>query len=155
MIKLLSFFFLLVHPVYISTSEITINQNKALLKIKIFRDDLEDGLRMYHNKSISIDSQLKLVNESKYVDEYIMNKFILSINDDIIKLSSSEFKLENDVVEISNIFQYKKKIRELNIINSILFEIYKIQKNVIFINNDGKSDFYTFSQSDKEKTFNY
>ena len=155
MIKLLSFFFLLVHPVYISTSEITINQNKALLKIKIFRDDLEDGLRMYHNKSISIDSQLKLVNESKYVDEYIMNKFILSINDDIIKLSSSEFKLENDVVEISNIFLYKKKIRELNIINSILFEIYKIQKNVIFINKDGKSDFYTFSQSDKEKTFNY
>ena len=155
MIKLLSFFFLLVHPVYISTSEITINQNKAILKIKIFRDDLEDGLRMYHNKSISIDSQLKLVNESKYVDEYIMNKFILSINDDVIKLSSSEFKLENDVVEISNIFQYKKKIRELNIINSILFEIYKIQKNVIFINNDGKSDFYTFSQSDKEKTFNY
>ena len=155
MIKLLSFFFLLVHPVYISTSEITINQNKAILKIKIFRDDLEDGLRMYHNKSISIDSQLKLVNESKYVDEYIMNKFILSINDDVIKLSSSEFKLENDVVEISNIFQYKKKIRELNIINSILFEIYKIQKNVIFINKDGKSDFYTFSQSDKEKTFNY
>jgi len=155
MIKLISLFFLFIHTVYISTSEITINQNKALLKIKIFRDDLEDGLRMYHNKSISIDSQLKLVNESKYVDEYIMNKFILSINDDIIKLSSSEFKLENDVVEISNIFQYKKKIRELNIINSILFEIYKIQKNVIFINNDGKSDFYTFSQSDKEKTFNY
>ena len=110
---------------------------------------------MYHNKSISIDSQLKLVNESKYVDEYIMNKFILSINDDVIKLSSSEFKLENDVVEISTIFQYKKKIRSLNIINSILFEIYKIQKNVIFINKDGKNIFYTFSQSDKEKTFNY
>ena len=155
MIKLLSFFFLLVHPVYISTSEITINQNKAVLKIKIFRDDLEDGLRMHYNKSISIDSQLKLVNESKYVDEYIMNKFILSINDDVIKLSSSEFKLENDVVEISAIFQYKKKIRSLNIINSILFEIYKIQKNVIFINKDGKNTFYTFSQSDKEKTFNY
>ena len=155
MIKLISLFFLFIHPVYISTSEITINQNKAVLKIKIFRDDLEDGLRMHYNKSISIDSQIKLINESKYVDEYIMNKFILSINDDIIKLSSSEFKLENDVVEISNIFQYKKKIRELNIINSILFEIYKIQKNVIFINKDGKSDFYTFSQSDKEKTFNY
>ena len=84
-----------------------------------------------------------------------MNKFILSINDDVIKLSSSEFKLENDVVEISAIFQYKKKIRSLNIINSILFEIYKIQKNVIFINKDGKNTFYTFSQSDKEKTFNY
>ena len=155
MIKLISLFFLFIHPVYISTSEITINQNKAVLKIKIFRDDLEDGLRMHYNKSISIDSQIKLINASKYVDEYIMNKFILSINDDVIKLSSSEFKLENDVVEISNIFQYKKKIRELNIINSILFEIYKIQKNVIFINKDGKSDFYTFSQSDKEKTFNY
>ena len=155
MIKLISLFFLFIHPVYISTSEITINQNKAILKIKIFRDDLEDGLRMHYNKSISIDSQIKLINESKYVDEYIMNKFILSINDDIIKLSSSEFKLENDVVEISNIFQYKKKIRSLNIINSILFEIYKIQKNVIFINKDGKNAFYTFSQSDKEKTFNY
>ena len=110
MIKLISLFFLFIHPVYISTSEITINQNKAVLKIKIFRDDLEDGLRMHYNKSISIDSQIKLINESKYVDEYIMNKFILSINDDVIKLSSSEFKLEMMLLKLVLFFSTKRRL---------------------------------------------
>ena len=44
---------LIVHPFYISTTEITLKEEKHDIKIKIFRDDLEDGLRLFFDKSIS------------------------------------------------------------------------------------------------------
>ena len=55
---------LLVHPLYISTSEIFLKGNKHDIKIKIFRDDLEDDLRLFFDKSISIDTEIKLKNYS-------------------------------------------------------------------------------------------
>ena len=58
---------LLVHPFYISTTEITLKEDSHDIKIKIFRDDLEDGLRLFFDKSISIDTELKLENRSSQV----------------------------------------------------------------------------------------
>ena len=62
---------LLVHPFYISTTEITLKEDRHDIKIKIFRDDLEDGLRLFFDKSISIDTELKLENRSSQVADYI------------------------------------------------------------------------------------
>jgi len=53
---------------------------------------------------------------------------------------------------------YKNKeieFNEINIINNILFEVYKIQKNVVFINVEKQSKSHIFSFSDREKTFSY
>ena len=66
---------LIVHPLYISTTEITLKEEKHDIKIKIFRDDLEDGLRLFFDKSISIDTELKLEKRSIQVDAYIKDKF--------------------------------------------------------------------------------
>ena len=44
MYNILIFFLFIIHPIYISTSEIILNNNNAEVKIRIFRDDLEDGL---------------------------------------------------------------------------------------------------------------
>ena len=73
------FFLILVHPIYISTSEIIIVDNIAKVKIKIFRDDLEDGLRLFHKKSISIDNKIKLKKASDRIDSYIKNKEFICI----------------------------------------------------------------------------
>ena len=71
---------LIVHPFYISTTEITLKEEKHDIKIKIFRDDLEDGLRLFFDKSISIDTELKLENRSSQVADYIKDKFQISVN---------------------------------------------------------------------------
>ena len=42
-----------------------------------------------------------------------------------------------------------------NIINNILFGVYEIQKNVVFIKVEKESKSYIFSFSDREKTFIY
>ena len=50
-------FLILIHPIYISTVELISDKDEGILKIKIFRDDLEDGLRIFHSNSISINTQ--------------------------------------------------------------------------------------------------
>ena len=145
----------LVHPFYVSTTEISINEDMSEVKIKIFRDDLEDGLRLFHGNSISIDSDRKLAIASEEIDEYIKNKFQLSIDMYEIDISTSRHKLINDLVEISFFFNYEDEINEINIVNKILFDVYNIQKNVVLINYKSKINSYIFSFSDREKTFTY
>ena len=60
MIYLFLNFLLLIHPIYISSTNVVINDDKLEIKVKLFRDDLEDGLRDFHGFSISIDSPKKI-----------------------------------------------------------------------------------------------
>ena len=155
MIAFYLYFLFLIHPIYISTSEIILNKNNAQVKIRIFRDDLEDGLRLFHGKSISIDSDQKLKKESKKIDSYIQSKFKLSTNESKINISIINYHLTNDLVEISFSFKSNSIINNISVTNNILFDVYRIQKNVTLINFENKTKSYIFSFSDREKTFTY
>lgn len=148
-------FILFIHPIYISTSEIILNNNNAEVKIRIFRDDLEDGLRLFHGKSISIDTNQKLKKESKEIDTYIQNKFKLSIDKSKINISIINYQLINDLVEISFSFKSELRIDNISVTNNILFDVYRVQKNVILINFENQTKSHIFSFSDREKTFTY
>ena len=148
-------FILFIHPIYISTSEIILNNNNAEVKIRIFRDDLEDGLRLFHGKSISIDTNQKLKKESKEIDRYIQSKFKLSIDKSKINISIINYQLINDLVEISFSFKSELRIDNISVTNNILFDVYRVQKNVILINFENQTKSHIFSFSDREKTFTY
>ena len=146
---------LLVHPLYISTSEIFLKGNKHDIKIKIFRDDLEDDLRLFFDKSISIDSEIKLEKRSNHIDTYIKDKFQISINKSEIIPSIDNYSLVNDLVEIYLSFETRGDINNIKVYNNILFDVFQVQKNVVLINLENQNQSYIFSYSDREKTFNY
>ena len=155
MYNILIFFLFVIHPIYISTSEIILNNNNAEVKIRIFRDDLEDGLRLFHGKSISIDTNQKLKKESKEIDRYIQSKFKLSIDKSKINISIINYQLINDLVEISFSFKSELRIDNISVTNNILFDVYRVQKNVTLINFENQTKSHIFSFSDREKTFTY
>ena len=146
---------LIVHPFYISTTEITLKEEKHDIKIKIFRDDLEDGLRLFFDKSISIDTELKLENRSSQVADYIKDKFQISVNKSEIIPSIDNYNLVNDLVEIYLSFETRGDINNIKVYNNILFDVFQVQKNVVLINLENQNQSYIFSYSDREKTFNY
>ena len=106
---------LLVHPFYISTTEITLKEDKHDIKIKIFRDDLEDGLRLFFDKSISIDTELKLENRSSQVADYIKDKFQIRVNKSEIIPSIDNYNLVNDLVEIYLSFETRGDINNIKV----------------------------------------
>tara|TARA_Y100001934_G_scaffold274579_1_gene367238 strand:+ start:4962 stop:5426 length:465 start_codon:yes stop_codon:yes gene_type:complete len=148
-------FLILIHPIYISTVELISDKDEGILKIKIFRDDLEDGLRIFHSNSISINTQNKLLNNHKLVEQYLKSKLKIMIDEDEIKFLDPRFNLYNDIVEINYRFDSKNSLKSIIILNKILLEVYNVQKNVVFIKNNGSNRFYTFSDKDFEKKFIY
>jgi hypothetical protein len=146
---------LLLHPLYISTSEIFLKENKHNIKIKIFRDDLEDDLRLFFDKSISIDTEIKLKNTSSQLDTYINDRFQISVNKSEIISSIDNYSLINDLVVIYLSFETKGDINSIKVSNNILFDVFRVQKNVVLINFENQTQSHVFSFSDREKTFTY
>ena len=56
------------HPIYISVLEINSSDNDLEIVIKIFRDDLEDGIRGNLDSQVSIDTQDKIGLNKHFIE---------------------------------------------------------------------------------------
>ena len=151
MIYLFLNFLLLIHPIYISSTNVVINDDKLEIKVKLFRDDLEDGLRDFHGFSISIDSPNKIEKRKNLIDEYINDKLTLIINNEKINFFIKDYSLINDVLEVYFIQNFTKKSKDIKITNQLLIEVYSEQSNIMFLDIFGKKYYDNFTASKTEK----
>ena len=142
---------LLIHPIYISSTNVTIDKKKIDIKVKLFRDDFEDGLRNFHGFSISIDSYIKLEKNKEFIHEYISDKLRIIINNEKINFSIKEFSLINDVLEISFFQNFSKNTNSIKVINNLLIEVYNVQSNILFLEVNSKKYYNQFNASNIEK----
>tara|TARA_B100000609_G_C17167539_1_gene409765 strand:+ start:76 stop:546 length:471 start_codon:yes stop_codon:yes gene_type:complete len=144
-------FLLLIHPIYISSTNVVINDDKLEIKVKLFRDDLEDGLRDFHGFSISIDSPNKIEKRKNLIDQYINDKLTLIINNEKINFFIKDYSLINDVLEVYFIQNFTKKSKDIKITNQLLIEVYSEQSNIMFLDIFGKKYYDNFTASKTEK----
>ncbi len=151
MIYLFLNFLLIIHPIYISSTNVVINDDKLEIKVKLFRDDLEDGLRDFHGFSISIDSPNKIEKKKNLIDQYINDKLTLIINNEKINFFIKDYSLINDVLEVYFIQNFTKKTKDIRITNQLLIEVYSEQSNIMFLDIFGKKYYDNFTASKTEK----
>lgn len=155
MIHFIFSLFFFIHPVYISSTNIIISDEILEIKIKLFRDDLEDGLRDFHGFSISIDSSNKIEKNKSLINQYINDKLTLEINNEKINFFIIDYSLINDVLEVYFTKNFTKKTKDIRITNQLLIEIYSEQSNIMFLNIFEKKHYYNFTASKIEKSFIY
>ncbi len=127
------FFYFSFHPIYISVLEINSVENNLEVIIKIFRDDLEDGIRYTLDKEVSIDNQDKIELNKELIKNYFEKVLFIKINKEKTPILFSEFILENDRIKISGKINNNLIIKSFEIYNETLVDIYSLQKNVVFI----------------------
>jgi len=127
------FFYFSFHPIYISVLEINSVENNLEVIIKIFRDDLEDGIRYTLDKEVSIDNQDKIELNKELIKNYFEKVLFIKINKEKKSILFSEFILENDRIKISGKINNNLIIKSFEIYNETLVDIYSLQKNVVFI----------------------
>ena len=128
------YLFFLFHPIYISVIEINSIENNLEIVFKIFRDDLEDGIKNNLGKNVSIDTQSKLRLNNKIVQEYLNSVTSIKINNKKKKVFYLDFFLENDRIKINSKIINNSLIDTIEIYNEILIDVFSNQKNVIFFN---------------------
>ena len=129
------FYFLFsIHPIYISVIEINSKEHNLEVVFKIFRDDLEDGIKNNLGKNVSIDSQSKVELNNKIIQEYLNTLTSIKVNDVKKELLFSDFFLENERIKINSKINNTSLIDSIEIYNEILIDVFSNQKNVIFFN---------------------
>ena len=135
MINYIFFYFLFsIHPIYISVIEINSRENNLEIVFKIFRDDLEDGIKNNLGKNVSIDTQSKLELNNKIIQEYLNTVSSIKVNDEKKEFFFSDFLLENERIKINAKISNNFSIDRIEIYNEILIDVFSNQKNVIFFN---------------------
>ena len=151
MINYIIFYFLFsIHPIYISVIEINSQDNNLEIVFKIFRDDLEDGIKNNLGKNVSIDTQSKLELNNKIIQEYLNAVSSIKVNDEKKEFFFSDFLLENERIKINAKISNNFSIDRIEIYNEILIDVFSNQKNVIFFNIYNQSNNDVLDKSKKK-----
>ena len=147
-----------VHPLYISVTEINHNATDKTLEIscKIFADDLEKTILSVYNKKVDLSSPSNKAEADKLVTEYIKSHLLIKLDGKAVTLDYVGYENENEAVwsyfQVPNTAKAPKKIE---LTNSILFETYDKEINLMHVAVGGNRKSTRLNYPDKEASFEF
>lgn len=145
------------HPLYVSVTEINHNAADKNLEIscKIFTDDFEKTLtRIYHTK-VDLTAPANKAAADKMVMEYIKSHLLLKLDNKAVTLSFVGFEKENDAVWSYFEVQHTAAPKKIDIVNTILYESYEKQMNLMHVTVNGNRKSYRLNNPDKVAAFEF
>jgi hypothetical protein len=130
----------LVHPFYVSVTEINHNAQDKTLEIscKTFTDDLEKSIEKSSNQKVDFFNTKDKAAAEKAITEYFKKHLILKADGKAVQLELLGFERESEAVwsyfQINNIASVKK----IDITNNILYEASNDQINLMHVTVNGK-----------------
>lgn len=138
LILLLSLFsFVDSHKFYLSSTEVDYSEKDKTIQVvsRYFIDDFENILKERYDIVPRLTSEKEMENIDSYFNEYLYDHFYIKINGERIKLTFLGKEYDNDVVKVY--FESEKvnikSIRQIEIKNTSLFEMFDTQQNIIHI----------------------
>lgn len=145
------------HPYYLSVCELKYQSNNKELNgsIKIFINDLETALSKTQPTKVDLIHPVNKTASSALLCEYLKKHLAIRINDSEISYNCLGFETEEDVVWIyieANNCPVPKKV---SIENSILFEDFKSQSNIVHVEINGIKKSSKVNNPDKVLQFDF
>ena len=138
------------HPVHVSILNIEFATGKPTIDFafKMFTSDFE--LAIAHNYSVALN--LGKANESpeslNYITKYFSNTIVIKINNNYQpKLVFKKKEFNEDAVWLHFFIPIDKKIKDLDITDMVLMDIYEDQTNLMIISINGKESGFRLTTS--------
>src|SRR5205085_8073126 len=136
----LSAFVVLIHPFFVSMTDINYNRKEKELEIsvRIFTDDLENTLRKYHSGNIDILHPADIKQMNGFVNDYIEKHLQLQVNGSPVQISFLGYEEQSE--SIWSYFEVKdiNNVEKLSITNSLLHDYNTNQVNMIHVKANEK-----------------
>jgi len=152
-IFLFSFLNGFIHPVHVSITNMEYEKEKSKITIsfKVFNDDFR--LLFIHLNETDIDLQ-KPENYENYkdlIDEYFKSHFTVTSHEkNKLELVSTNWKLNAESIWFYYEIPLDSEIRSLKITNSILFDLFYDQKNLLIFKANNHEKGYQFEYKKNE-----
>lgn len=140
------------HKYYVAVFQVEHNPQKKKLQMtsRIFIDDLEAAFEKKYGRKFYLGDKRELPDAGEYIGKYISEKVRIKVNGKakIIKYLGKE--IENDVLVCYCTIPVDGKISTLEMENSVLFEMFPEQQNILNtkINGNKKSLLLTNDEPD-------
>ena len=146
------------HKYHLSNTKIVFKKEQQAVQItmRYFVDDIEATLNKSNDTIFELGNDRELKNSDTYIKKYITSKFNVQINKIQREYKYIGKELEKDIIFFYLEIDSVKSIKNINIMNTVLFEEFEDQQNIIrlrindkkktfLLKKDKMSEFYEFS----------
>tara|TARA_R110000751_G_scaffold236381_1_gene337655 strand:- start:222 stop:722 length:501 start_codon:yes stop_codon:yes gene_type:complete len=151
------FFLSVAHKYYVSVTQIEYVKEKKSVQIitRIDADDLERTLQERFDKNINLTSIDEKSTVDDYIKKYLKQKLQIKINTKEVATNFVGKEYENDQVacylEIENV----DSVNTIEISNTVLFDLFPKQKNVVKTKINSKVSNLIFTKEDTNQYLNF
>ena len=140
------------HPLYISVSTLHYNSSEEQLEItiKVFIDDMEEGLNQHFSQSFNLGLENELTIADSLIALYMGEKLDVAINDTPVGIKFLGKELDGQVVWLYLEGALKNPIQKIQVSNELLMETFKEQTNLINMRIGQEKRSFILTQKKKE-----
>ena len=141
----------IMHKYYVGLTEVNIDSKKHSLDVstKLFMDDLEAGLLKSYNKKVDLSTSVNNKEVQQLLMNYLDANFKINVGGKLLKLKFVGYEVENDAVWCySEVTSFKGK-GTVSILNTLLYESFPEQVNLMNVNWDGVNKSVRLSNPEK------
>ncbi len=145
------------HPFHLSTCEIDYRPDKQRLEIavKVFTDDLEEGLAFRFQEKIWLVEENEAAEIDRKLYTYLNEKVQINADQQPLAMSWVGKDVQMDVtwlfVEVENV----PEVKQWEIVNRILFELFDDQRNMLTFRANGKKETRLFQHKESKHQVNF
>lgn len=135
MLQIFTFIFALLHPYYVSVTEIKHNAGEQRLEIscRVFSDDLESALNKLGHGKVDILNTKNFAQVNPLIAEYIPKHLKISINGKAVNLRFVGYELESEATWCYFEVEGIRSVKKITISNDILYAEHEEQINMMHV----------------------
>jgi len=133
------------HPVHVSILNIEYSSGKPTidLSFKLFSSDIEFAIAHNYNVALNLGKPNENPKSEEHINKYVSKLFTLQINNNVpSKLVYKNKEINEDATWLYYTIPVSGKVKELEIRNLLLMDIYEDQTNLVIIAINGKESGY-------------
>jgi hypothetical protein len=146
-----------VHKFYVGVFQIDYFKQKKAVQItaRLFIDDLEKALYKKHNKHFYLTTKDEISDANSYIASYLSEKLKIKINNKVQILQFLSKEQEDNIVICYLKIPFKNNLKELDIYNNVLSDIFDEQQNLIHLNINGDKKTLLFTNTETNQKLKY
>ncbi len=131
----------LTHPFHISVCEIQHSSDAKTLQVshRIFVDDLETALNQTYSTQLDVYNPTDPEELTRLIGDYVLNHFKIIVNGKELNGVFLGNEVEEDGMWCYIEYKKVKKIKDIVVINDILFETFDDQSNLVHVKYQGET----------------
>jgi hypothetical protein len=127
------------HPLHVSTTEIEFNSKEKSLEIscRIFSDDFETVLAKQFKGKIDLNKPAMHKAMDELIKKYMSANLKYKVNGKVLNATYVGFEVDNEATNVYLEIDNVSTLQNLNLINSILYDLYDDQMNILHVEKSG------------------